>query len=68
MWHVLFIACSINNPGLCYPGTATVTASSVEECRENGVEGLAVFEARNPLLKVRAWTCRAPVLKGAIYE
>lgn len=68
MWNILFIACSINSPTLCYPGVASVTASSVEQCQESGVEGLIVFEAYNPKLKVKRWTCRAPALKGAIFE
>jgi hypothetical protein len=68
MWNILFIACSINSSGLCYPGTATLTASSMAECQRGGLEGLAVFQAKNPRLKVKAWTCRPPMLKGAVYE
>lgn len=70
MWHILFIACTFgaDEPKRCYPATASVTAASVEECQANGIEGLAVFEAYNPKLKVARWTCRAPGLKGAIYE
>lgn len=68
MWNIIFIACSLANPKVCYPGTATLTASSLEECQANGIEGLAVFQAQNPRLKVKAWTCRPPMLKGAVYE
>jgi len=69
MWTVLFLACTATAPTTCYPGTAHVTARSAAECREHGIEGLAVFEAYNPRLTVHAWTCRAPAgLKGAIYE
>lgn len=68
MWNILFIACTIASPQRCYPATATVTASSAAECREYGIEGLAVFQVQNPRLKVKAWTCRAPMLKGAAYE
>lgn len=69
MWTVLFIACTVAGPQHCYPGTASLTAASLEECKANGIEGLAVFEAYNPRLKVTRWTCRAPAgLRGAVYE